>query len=105
MGATTPVQPTGAPKPASSWSVRRVCAILTVLFAVIFAASWWLTPIEPYATLNLESEYGFCVFSPDGSMLVTSGKSAGLRVWDVEQGLERYGPSQKFCNMVLTQLA
>jgi WD40 repeat protein len=95
MDTAKPVQPTNARRPASWWSARRVCAVLTLLFVVTFAASWWLTPIEPYATLNLGDECGLYLFSPDGTTFVTAGTSsfgrfAGpLRVWDVEQGRER----------------
>jgi WD40 repeat protein len=92
MEAEKPVQPADAPQPVPWWSGRRACAVLILLFAVIFVGSWWLTPIEPYATLNLDNECFFSsLFSPDGTMLVTSGGRNGpLRVWDVERGQERF---------------
>jgi WD40 repeat protein len=95
MESEKPVRPADVPKPVSRWSVRRVCAVLSLLFAVIFVASWWLTPVEPYATLNIDDEFGSCVFSPDSTMLVMSGNkdiwcSGPLRVWDVERGEERF---------------
>jgi WD40 repeat protein len=105
MEAEKPVQPMKAPK-CSRWSVRRVCVVLFLLFVVVLAALWWLTPAEPYAALTLDEGCGWCVFSPDGSMLVTSATSdervllcmqdkvripAGpIRVWDVERGHERF---------------
>lgn len=83
--------------PVSCWSSRRVCIVLVLLLAVIFAALWLLTPIGPYATLKLDEGSGLIQFSPDGTMLVTSGKrevygwcAGPLRVWDVEQGQERF---------------
>jgi WD40 repeat protein len=96
MEAENPVQPTDAQRPVSWWSLRRVCAGLFILFAVILVASWWLIPIVPYATLKLHDECGLLLFSPDGTMLVTSGKqgmgrSEGpMRVWDVAGGKERF---------------
>ncbi len=96
MENENPTQPTAAQKPKSWWSARRVCVVFILLFGVTFAASWWFTPIEPYASLNLRDECGPLLFSPDGTMLVTSGKkdfgrSAGpLRVWDAVQGQERF---------------
>lgn len=82
----------------SSWRRARLCAILVLLLAGIFAASWWWTPAEPYVTLELDAECGLFLFSPDGSMLVTGGpeiirftQSQGpLRVWDVAGGHKRF---------------
>jgi WD40 repeat protein len=53
-------------------------------------------PVNPYASLRVDAECGPVFFSPDGSMLVTSGKQrfqendGPLRVWDVAQGRERF---------------
>jgi WD40 repeat protein len=96
-----PVQPRETQKPGGSklvsWSwVRRVCAVLILLFALVFAATWWLTRVEPYATLNVDEQCGPAFFSPDGTMLVTSGRQdfggteGPLRVWDVAGGQERF---------------
>jgi WD40 repeat protein len=86
MEVEKPVQSTNAPKPR--WSVRSVCVVLAILFAGIFAASWWLTPIEPYATYEGSD---LCLFSPDSTMIVTSGEGKGpLRVWDAEGGHELF---------------
>lgn len=94
MDGEKPVQPE-APKAAFRWwSARRVCGVLALLFAMTFTAAWWLTPIEPYLTLNLDEPWSCCGFSPDGTVLVTSGfkdsrRSGPLRIWDVERGHER----------------
>ncbi len=92
-----PVQPTPERQPASRRSVRRVAVVLLALFAVSLALAWWLTPVRPYATLKLDDTCGLFLFSPDGTMLVTSGSGVGagrsagpLRVWDVATGRERF---------------
>lgn len=96
MEAEKPVQPTDAYKPVPFWSVRRVCFLLALLFALIFAVAWWLTPIAPFATLEVGGERGKTTFSSDSTLLVTSGKesfgvTAGpLRVWDLKSGHERF---------------
>ena len=95
MEAEKPIPLAGALRAVHRWSLRRVCILPAFTFAVILAASWSLTPIEPYATLNLDDGCGMVVFSPDGTMLVTSGNQDSwshgpLRVWDVERGHERF---------------
>jgi hypothetical protein len=50
MDAEKPVQPIDAPSPVSWWTALRVCVVLILLFAVIFAASWWLT-LPPHQTV------------------------------------------------------
>jgi WD40 repeat protein len=96
METEIPVQSPDAQPRKSRWSARRVCVMLFLLFAAIFAVSWWLTPIQPYATLILNGACGRLLYSPDGTMLVTRGKedfgrSAGpLRVWEVASGQERF---------------
>jgi WD40 repeat protein len=91
-----PIRPTNEGTFASWRSARRIW-LLILPFLVLFAASWWLTPIVPYTTLNVGDECELFLFSPDSSMLVTSGimasfgRSAGpLRVWDVSSGHERF---------------
>src|ERR1700733_5258611 len=87
MDNTVPVQ-----KPAHIYRrlARRVSTALLLLFAVSFGISWWLTPIEPYATLN-HSECDRFLFSSDSTMLVTQCTAGGpLRVWDVAKGHELF---------------
>jgi WD40 repeat protein len=63
---------------------------------VILTASWWLTPVNPYATLKVDDDCRLLLFSPDSSMLVTSGKQflapheGPISVWDVAGGFERF---------------
>lgn len=93
-----PEQPQLSISSTSLWwrSYRRQCIMLVLLFSVVFVATWWLTPIEPCATLELQTEFGAAIYSPDGTMLITSGKQdfgrtqGPLRVWDVRRGQERF---------------
>jgi hypothetical protein len=63
-----------------------------LLGGVIFAASWWLTPVKPYATLKVDDDCRLLLFSPDSSMLVTSGKECEvpIHIWDVAGAFERF---------------
>jgi WD40 repeat protein len=73
------------------WSARRVYVVFVSLFGLAVAASWWLTPIVPYATLDIEALGNVKTkFSPDGSLLATSfyGGRGNVRVWDVAAGRE-----------------
>jgi WD40 repeat protein len=63
-----------------------------ILAGVTFTATWWLTPVKPYATLKASEGCQRFLFSPDSSMLVTAGKpyfgEGPIRVWDVAGGFE-----------------
>jgi hypothetical protein len=48
----------------------KACALGITLFALVLAALWWLTPVQPYAALNTDT--GMILFSPNDSLLVTS---------------------------------
>ena len=94
----TPVQPSVRSKSASwrRWATR-LCGpvVLLSVCTVIFAVVYWLTPVRPYATLDVDKDCGFILFSPDSKTLLTAGtedsakKHGPLRLWDVEQGIER----------------
>ncbi len=66
-----------------------------LLFLVVLFSAFWLTPIQPYATLPVDARCSLRLFSPDSALLVTAGKHelgcclGPLRVWDVERGVEQ----------------
>ena len=95
----TPVQSTVRSKSASwrRWAARLWGpVVLFSLCAVIFGIVYRLTPVRPYATLGVDEDCRFVLFSPDSRTLVTAGKedfhgkTGPLRVWDVERGTIRF---------------
>ena len=81
---------------SSLWFAWRWWVFLALAFAVVLAFVYWLTPVEPYATLHGSDKCHPLLFSPDSSMLVTCEegphiKPVGpLRVWDIAGGFERF---------------
>ncbi len=86
------------PQPSSRHRTMKVLNALAcvVLFGIVLGSVRWLTPIEPFARLTVDSHPMFMLFSPDGRLAITSGedgisgKAGPLRVWDVEQGQLRF---------------
>jgi WD40 repeat protein len=114
MDRKEPIQSKGARHARSWWSACRVCAVLILLFAVIFAGSWWFTPIKRFATLKFDDGCALFVFSPDSTLLVTAGKRdyskafgqfGPLRVWDVERKQERFSFAHKWKAITTVQVS
>jgi len=84
-------------QPIRCGSPYRRLIVHTLLFAVVYSILYWITGVQPYATLPVKDD-NFILFSPDSSTLVTAaigkgalGKKRGpLRVWDVVNGIERF---------------
>jgi WD40 repeat protein len=78
-----------------------VALVLMLLFLFIAGGVWWKTPIYPRTTLRLPAECHFMQFLPDGRSLITAGKGehpwmgGPIRVWDVEQGVERFSVARE----------
>jgi len=84
-------------QPIRCCSPYRRLIVLTLLFAMVYSTLYWITGVQPYATLPI-NEDNFVLFSPDNSTLVTAaigegafGKKHGpLRAWDVVNGIKRF---------------
>lgn len=88
--------------PPAKYSRRwRIAGVLVLLFAATLAASWWLTPIRPFATIAF-SPFGSLggELTADGSLFVcvlrtseegADGATGRISVWDVMAERERFG--------------
>lgn len=96
MDNDSPVQESAVHCCPFSRLARRAGVVLLLLYVVSFAVSWWLMPIKPYATLNLDNEMCWVLFSPDGTMLATLPQRGPFKLWDVASGRERFSIAQSW---------
>jgi WD40 repeat protein len=80
-------------KPAGwrRWALRlRLPMVLVLSFAFILAVVYWIAPIRPFATWNINDHILYLYFSPDCKVLIGRSDYGPLHCWDVEKGLERF---------------
>jgi WD40 repeat protein len=102
---STVVSATSSPRLLKWLTCRAHIVSQIFLFLLVFVFSWWITPIQPYAklnvrhtlaTMNINPERVFLQFSPDSATVVTAAtnshdtKLGPFRVWDTTLGVERH---------------
>ena len=86
-----------------SCRLRRGLRLLLplTLFAGIFGMVCWLTPVKPYAKLELKEASEFILFSPDSATILSANtqgfnKAGPVRIWDVQSGAERFSVAENW---------
>ena len=102
---STVVSAASSPRLLKWLTCRAHIVFQLFLFLIVFVFSWWFTPIQPYAklnvthalaTMNINPERVFLQFSPDSATVVTAAtnshdtKLGPFRVWDANLGIERH---------------